>query len=136
MTRTKGNPNHSMSGEIRTDERHRQERAAAVYCNTVYRYHFVCSDNTTFSAIASSEAGAFLVLNIERPNVEARFVDRTPVPTPSRERRVWGGTPVLLLATPVCVQCRNLFASDDGSRLCGRCRGLQACNRQHVEGCA
>lgn len=35
---------------------------------------------------------------------------------------------------PCCVWCTRPFISNIGSRLCGRCREMQAANRKHVEG--
>ena len=61
-------------------ERVRQAHAAFHTCEEVSRFHYVCSDGFTFSAIAPTEAGAFRVLNAERPGVLARFDGSTPVP--------------------------------------------------------
>ena len=121
-----------------TTERLRQERTAAIYCETVYRYHYVCQDNTTFSAIASIEAGALCVLNAERPGIHAIYTDRTPVLWPPRVRRQWSGVPVLILLANErithCAWCRTGFISTTGSLLCGKCREGQAANRHHAEG--
>lgn len=37
----------------------------------VYQWIFICEDEKTFRAIAQTEAGAFRVLNAERPGMEA-----------------------------------------------------------------
>lgn len=66
-------------------ERKRQELIAfGNSAFSVYRYHYLCDDGTTFSAIASTESGAFRVLNAEIPGMIARFVDKTPVPCNER----------------------------------------------------
>lgn len=70
-------------------ERKRQQHAAvdtvARNGGYVYRFHYLCSDNTTFSAIAPTEAGAFRVLNAERPGVIAeRFIGYTTCPIETR----------------------------------------------------
>lgn len=63
-------------------ERLRQESAAFETCEAVYRFHFLCGDGFTFSAIAPTESGALRVLNAERPSMPAAFAGRTPVPAP------------------------------------------------------
>ncbi len=75
-------------------ERQRQEERAWRTCEYVYRWHYLCDDNVTFSAIAPSEAGAFRVLNAERPGMHARFDGCTSVPAPPIDGRLVGGVPV------------------------------------------
>lgn len=70
-----------------TTERRTQETAAKLTCETVMRYHWVCADQTTFSAIAPSRDGAFRVLNAERPGMLARPDGSTVVPCISLEVR-------------------------------------------------
>jgi hypothetical protein len=56
-------------------ERERQKQACkGPY---LYRWHYICDDGASFSAIAPSEAGAFRVLNAERPGMRARFTGAT-----------------------------------------------------------
>lgn len=72
-------------------ERHHQEEAAFRKCEYVYRWHYLCIDNATFSAIAPSEAGAFRVLNAERPGILATFDGCTSVPCLPLARRIFEG---------------------------------------------
>ncbi len=74
-----------MEDTMRTRKTH--ERIAFETQRTVYRYHFLCDDNTTFSAIAATEKGAFCVLNAERPGMMADFTERTECPCPSLDVR-------------------------------------------------
>lgn len=69
------------------NERTKQERAAWAQ-PYVYRYHFLCDDNTTFSAIAPSQAGAWRVLNAERPGMGAKYDGATGVPCAPLHRRL------------------------------------------------
>jgi len=79
------------------NERQYQERFAVIYCDEVYRYHYVCRDGTTFSTVAPSEEAALRVLTTERPGIEARCVDRTIVPLRRRDQRLVEGVPAPLL---------------------------------------
>jgi hypothetical protein len=69
-------------------ERRRQQLAAvaqaAVRATTVWRWHYVCADGETFSAIAPTEPGAFRVLNAVRPGMLARFDGVTACPIETR----------------------------------------------------
>jgi len=49
----------------------------------LYRWHYICDDGADFSAIAPSEAGAFRVLNAERPGMLAKFTGCT-------NAHIWG----------------------------------------------
>ena len=71
-----------------TERRRRQlaavEAAAQRRGGVVYRYHYVCDDGGTFSAIAASESAARCVLNAERPGMGARPDGRTHCPIETR----------------------------------------------------
>ncbi len=66
-------------------ERERQHVGAIWFASrqtikSVRRFHFLCEDGETFSAIAPTEAGAFRVLNAERPSCRAEMIGATHCP--------------------------------------------------------
>jgi len=70
-------------------ERQKQEKSAFANCANVYRWHFLCDDNTTFSAISPSQSGALRVLNAERPGILFTLDGATSVPV-NPGKRFWG----------------------------------------------
>jgi hypothetical protein len=70
------------------NERSKQEHAAWRTAKSVQRWHYICDDGETFSAIAPTEEGAFRVLNAERPGVGARFDGSTYVPAGPLDLRI------------------------------------------------